>query len=82
MSDGVAVSAEVFGKLADSARCRPLPHGADQDDDGAQVDLWAKEANRRGRYSLPANVTIAAEAVSLTPCGSGSWGGCPSPSRT
>ena len=33
-------------------------------DDGAQVDLSAQEAHRRGRHSLPATVAIAAEAQS------------------
>ena len=41
---GPPVGAEASGKLADPAWCRPLPHGADYDDDGAQVDLWAEEA--------------------------------------
>lgn len=62
--DGPPVGAEASGKLADPAGCRPLPHGADEDDDGAQVDLWAEEAYRRWSHSLPATVAIAAEAQS------------------
>src|SRR5260370_31214813 len=63
-SDGPFVSTEAFGELADSARLWPLPHGADQDDDGAQVNLSAQEAHRWWRRSLPATVAIAAEAQS------------------
>jgi hypothetical protein len=63
-SDGPTVGAEASGKLADSTWRRPLPQGADQDDDGAQIDLGAEEADRRGCHSLPATVTIAAEAQS------------------
>ena len=71
-SDGPSVGAEALGKLADSAWCRPLPHGADEDDDGAEVDLSAEEAYRRRCHSLPATVAIAAEAQSDRACGSGS----------
>jgi hypothetical protein len=61
-SDGAAVGAEAYGKLTDSARCRSVPHGTDEDDDGVQVDLWAEEADGGTRHSLPATVTIGAEA--------------------
>ena len=52
------------GKLTDPAWRRALPHGADQDDDGAQVDLGAEKAHRRWCDSLSAAVAIAAEAQS------------------
>jgi len=63
-SDGASVGTEASGKFADSAWCRPLPHGTDYDDDGGEVDFWAEEANRGGCRSLPATVAIAAEAQS------------------
>jgi hypothetical protein len=63
-SDGPSVGAEAQGKLADPAWCRSLPHGADEDDEDAEIDLWTKEADRRRGDSLPATVTIAAEAQS------------------
>src|SRR5271169_1113675 len=62
--DCAFVGAEAFGELADPPRGGPLPHGADEDDDGGQVDLSAQEAHRAGRRSLPATVAIAAEAQS------------------
>ncbi len=65
--DCAFVGTEACGKLTDPAWCRPLPHGADQDDDGGQVDLSAQEAHRRRRRSLPATVAIAAEAQSDEP---------------
>src|SRR6266403_607252 len=57
-SDGPSVGAEAHGKLADPAWCRSLPHGADEDDDDAEIDLGTKEADRRRGDSLPATVTI------------------------
>jgi hypothetical protein len=63
-SDGPAVGAEAIGQFTDAVWCRPLPHGADQDHDGAQVDLWTEEAYLRRCHPLPATVTIAAEAQS------------------
>src|SRR5271165_6154026 len=62
--DGPPVGAEACGKLTDAAWRRSLPHGADQDDDGAQVDLWPEESHRRWCRSLPAAVAVAAEAQS------------------
>ena len=58
------VDAEALGKLTDAAWRRPLPHGADEDDDGGHVDLAAEEAYRRWRRSFPATVAIATEAQS------------------
>ena len=63
-SNGAFVRAEAFGKVTDPAWAGPLPHRADQDDDGAQVDLSAHEAHRGGRRPLPATVAITAEAQS------------------
>src|SRR5271166_1197330 len=60
--DCAFVGAEVFGELTDPPRVRPLPHGADQNDDGGQVDPSAQEAHRTGCHSLPAAVAITAEA--------------------
>ena len=63
-SNGLWIGAEALRKLANPAWRRPLPQCADEDDDGAQVDLPAEEAYRRRRRSLPATVAIAAEAQS------------------
>jgi hypothetical protein len=63
-SDGPSVGAEAQGQLADPAWCRSLPHGADEDDEHAEIDLGTKEADRRRGDSLPATVTVAAEAQS------------------
>src|SRR5208282_3108373 len=63
-SDGPTVGTEASGKLADPVWFRSLPHGADEDNDDAQVDLWTEEADRRRCHSLPATVAIAAEAQS------------------
>jgi len=62
--DRAFIGAEAFGELADPPRVWPLPHGADEDDNGGQVDLSAQEAHGAGRCSLPATVAIAAEAQS------------------
>ena len=62
--DRAFVGTEAFGELTDPSRSGPLPHGADQDDDGGEVDLSAQEARRGGRRSLPVAVAIAAEAQS------------------
>src|SRR5579859_4090282 len=62
--DGPPVGAEACGEVADSPWRGPLSHSADEDDDGAQVDLGPEEAHRRRRRSLPAAVAIAAEAQS------------------
>jgi hypothetical protein len=59
--DGLPVSAESLGELSDAAGCWTLPHGADQDDDDAEINLWAEESHRRRGHSLSATVTIAAE---------------------
>ena len=61
-SDGRCVDAEQPRKLADSARCWSLPHGADQDDHGAEVYLPAEKTHRRRCHPLSAAVTITAEA--------------------
>ena len=61
-SDGPLIGAEASGQLADTTRCWPLPHGADHDDDGAQVHLRAEKAYRRRCRPLPAAIAIAAEA--------------------
>src|SRR5262249_40251307 len=47
---------------ADPARRGTLPHGADQDHHGTQVDLSAERAHRRRRHPLSAAIAIAAEA--------------------
>ena len=60
--NGCAVDAEEPRKLADSARCRSLPHRGDQDDDDTKVDLPAEKTHRRRCYTLSASVAIAAEA--------------------
>src|SRR5262245_58823648 len=62
--DCAVVGAEAFGEVTEPAWVGPLPHRADQDNDGREVDLSAKETHRRGRQSLPATVAIAAEAQS------------------
>ena len=41
-----------------------LSQGSDQDDDGAEINLWAEESHRRRGEPLSATVTIAAEAES------------------
>src|SRR5271166_6952981 len=56
------VGTEAFGELTDPPRRGPLPHGADEDDDGGQVDLSAQEAHRPRCRPLPATVAIAAKA--------------------
>ena len=61
-SDGPAVGAEESGEFADASRRWSLPHGADQDDDGAKVDLWAEEPHGRRCDSLAAPIAVAAEA--------------------
>ena len=62
--DGPPVGAKARGKLADSPWRGRFPHGAVEVDYGAQDDLWAEDAYRRGCDSLPATVAIAAEAQS------------------
>jgi hypothetical protein len=42
--DCAFVDTEAFGELTDSPWRGPLPHGADQDDDDARVNLPAQEA--------------------------------------
>jgi hypothetical protein len=42
--DGPAVDAEALGQLTDATWRGPLPHGADEDDDDAEIDLWTEEA--------------------------------------
>src|SRR5882724_3398011 len=63
-SNGPSIGAEASGKLADATWCLSLPHGADHDDDGAQVNLGAEKAYRRRCRPLPTAVAIAAEAQS------------------
>lgn len=63
--DGPSVGAEEAGKLADSARRGPLPHGAHQDDHGAEVHLWAEKTHGRWCDPLAAAVAIATEAEPL-----------------
>src|SRR5271166_2768096 len=63
-SNGPSIGAEASRKFAHTTRCWPLPHGADHDDDGAQVHLRAEKAYRRRCRPLPAAITIAAEAQS------------------
>jgi hypothetical protein len=41
-----------------------LPHGVDDNDHGAELDLSAEESHRRGRGSFPATIAITAEAQS------------------
>ena len=61
-SDGCCVDIEQPRKLADPPRRWSLPHRADQDDHGSEVNLPAEEPHRwRGR-PLSTSVTIAAEA--------------------
>jgi len=60
--DGLSIDAEAFGKLTGLTWRRPLPQSADQDQEGAQVDLPAEEAHRGWCRSLPAAVATAAEA--------------------
>ncbi len=60
--DGRPVSTKKGRKLADSARRRTLPHGADQDHHRTKVDLSAEKTDRWRRHPLPAAVAIAAEA--------------------
>ena len=60
-SDGSPVNSEEGGELTDSPRRRSMPHGADQNDEGADIDLSAEEAHGRCRGALSAAVAIAAE---------------------
>jgi hypothetical protein len=61
-TNGRCVDAEQPRKLADSARCRTLPHGADQDDHDAEVYLSAEKTHRRRCRPLSTAVTITGEA--------------------
>src|SRR6516162_8619609 len=60
--DGRCVSTKECRKLTHSPRRRSLPHGADQDHHGTQVDLSAEKTDRWRRHPLSATVAIAAEA--------------------
>ena len=60
-SNGPPVNTEERGKLTDSPRRRSVPHGADQNDEGADIDLSAEEAHGRCRGALSAAVAIATE---------------------
>src|ERR1700722_2486920 len=60
--DGRSVSTKECRKLTHSPRRRSLPHGADQDHHGTQVDLSAEKAHRRRRHPPSAAVAITAEA--------------------
>jgi len=60
--DGPPVGTEASGQFTDASWRGPLPHGADEDDDGAEVDRSAEESHRGRRQSLAAAVAIAAEA--------------------
>src|SRR5271165_2228319 len=62
--NGPSIGAEASGQFAHTTRCWPLPHGADHNDDRAQVHLGAEKAYRRRRRPLPTAITIAAEAQS------------------
>src|SRR5277367_2264131 len=62
--DGAFVGSEAFGQFTDPPPVRPLPHRADQDDNGAQVELSAQEAHRGRCRSLSAIFAITAEAQS------------------
>ncbi len=61
-SDASSVGTEKLGKLTDSPRRGPLPHGSHQDDHRTEINLGPKETYRRWRYPLAATVPIAAEA--------------------
>src|SRR5271157_1459418 len=61
-SDGPTVGAEARGKLADSPWRGPLPHGADEDDDGVTLFLQPSRSQQK---------------LSLRHCGSGSCRGVP-----
>src|SRR3954468_23528321 len=63
--DGATIGAEVSGKLAEPARCRPVAHGGDQEDHDGEVDPSAEEAHRRRSDPLAAAVALAAEAESV-----------------
>src|ERR1700722_11659767 len=45
-TDRPLVDSEQTRKLVDSARCRSLPHGADQDDHSTEVYLSAEKTHR------------------------------------
>ncbi len=60
--DGSPVGAEESGKLADSPRRRPLPHGRNQDHHGTEVNLPAEKPNRWRCHPLATTVPIATEA--------------------
>src|SRR4029077_1552826 len=60
--DGRCVSTKECRKLTHSPRRRSLPHGADQDHHGPQVDLSAEKAHRRRRHPPSATVAVTAEA--------------------
>ena len=55
--DCASVGIEEFGEFPDSSRRRTLPHGGDQDDDSAEINLSAEKTNRRARRPLAASVT-------------------------
>ena len=59
--NGLVVGTESLGKLSDAARSWPLPHGADQNDNDAEINLGAEESHRRRGHPLSATVTIAAK---------------------
>jgi len=60
--DGRPINTKERRKLADPARPWTLPHCADQDHHGTQVDFSAEKTDRWRRHPLPAAVAIAAEA--------------------
>jgi hypothetical protein len=66
VSDDPAVGTEACEELMDTAWSGSLPHGADEDDDDAEMNLRTEEAYRRWGDSPPAALAIAAEAQSLS----------------
>src|SRR3990167_3161138 len=60
--DGPPIGPEEPGEFRDAAWRRALPHGGDENDDGAQVNLPAQKSHRRRRDSLAAPLAFTAEA--------------------
>jgi hypothetical protein len=61
--DRASVGIEEFGEFPDSSRRRTLPHGGDQDDDSAEINLSAEKTDRPRSHPLAASVALAAEAM-------------------
>jgi hypothetical protein len=61
--DRAAVGAEELGEFPDSSRRGTLPHGGDQDDDGAKINFSAEKTDRPRSHPLAASVALETEAM-------------------